>query len=105
MPGHFHYCETQLPYIPCQRGGEEGQLAESEQGVSILEPPQEAVGQFGSPVEEVLLQRGKGSWVQRPKQPLLAEERVVAEQAGQGGVLGHHFSVVVYKASCELRVP
>lgn len=55
-----------------------------------MEFSQEAVGQCGSPVEELLLQRGERLAMQRPQQPLLAEERVISEQAGQGCVLGHH---------------
>lgn len=58
-----------------------------------MELPQEAVGQFASAVEEVPLQRGQGPEMQRPQQPLLAEERVVGKQAGQGAALGHHVGV------------
>lgn len=57
-----------------------------------MELPQEAVGQLGPLVEEALLQRGEGFVTQRPKQSLLAEERVIAEQAVQGRVLGRHVS-------------
>lgn len=58
-----------------------------------MELPEEAVGQLGSLVEEVLLQWGEGLMTQWPQEPFLTEERVVAEKAGQNSVLGHHVSV------------
>lgn len=79
-----------LLYIPCQRGGNEGQLAKCEQLGPIVELHQESVGQLGSAVEEVLLQRGQSAVVKRPQQPILAEERVIAEEPGQSCALGHH---------------
>lgn len=82
-----------LYYIPRQSGGHEGQLGKFEQMRPIVELFQETVNQLGSVAEEVLLQRGEGLATQRPQQPLLVEERVIAKQAGQGRMLGHHVSV------------
>lgn len=88
-----HYCDTWLLHIPRQSGGHEGELGKFEQMGPIVELLQETVNQLGSLAEEVLLQWGEGLVTQRPQQPLLAEERVIAEQAGQGCMLGHRVSV------------
>lgn len=74
-------------YIPRQGGGEQGQRAEGEEGLLVVELSQEAVGQFGPAVEEILLQGGQGPEIEGPQQPVLAEEGVVGEQTGEGGVL------------------
>lgn len=58
----------------------------------MVELLQEAVSQFGSLVEEVVLQRGEHPVIERPQTLFLAEERIIAKQAGQG-VLGHHINV------------
>ena len=50
---------------------------------------EEAVCQFGPPVEEVLLDGGEGLGAQGPQQSVLAEERVVRKQAAHAA-LGHH---------------
>lgn len=55
-----------------------------------MELLQETVHQLGSLAEEALLQRGDTFATQRPKQLPLAEEGLVAEEAAQSSVLGHH---------------
>ena len=55
----------------------------------VVELLHEAPGQLGAPVEEVLLQGGERPLVQGPQEPLLAEERVVGEQAVHGWSLAH----------------
>lgn len=68
-------------------------VLELEQLGPIVELLQEAVSQLRSLAEEVLLEGRKSSEAQRPQQLLLAEERVVAEQAAQSRVLGHDVAV------------
>lgn len=69
----------------------------------IVEFPQETVDQFDPLGEEVLLQGGDGGGAEGPEQPLLAEERLVTEQAGEGRTLRHHVAVWAGVLSLLLR--
>lgn len=74
-------------YIPVQSGGHKRQVEQLRPTVQLL---QEAVHQLGSLAEEALLQRGDAFAMQGPKQLPLAEEWLIAEEAAQRRVLGHH---------------
>lgn len=74
-------------YIPVQSGGHEGQVEQLRPTVQLL---QEAVHQLGSLAEEALLERGDAFAMQGPKQLPPAEEWLIAEEAAQSCVLGHH---------------
>lgn len=71
-------------YTPGQSGGHEGELRKFQQLWPVAELAQEAVDQLGPLAGEALLQGGEPLLAQRPKQPLVAEEGVFAEQAAQG---------------------
>lgn len=74
-------------YTPVQSAGHEGQAEWVRPVVELL---QEAVHQLGSLAEETLLQRGDAFALQRPQQFPPAKEGLVAEEAAQSCVLGHH---------------
>lgn len=83
-------------YTPVHGAGNEGQAERVRPVVELL---QEAVHQLGSLAEEAWLQRGDPFALQRPKQLLPpAEEGLVAEEAAQSCVLGHHVGVGRVKA-------
>lgn len=83
-------------YTPVHSAGHEGQ---SERVRPVVELLQEVVHQLGSLAEEAWLQQGDAFALQRPKQLLPpAEEGLVAEEAAQTCLLGHHVGAGRVKA-------